>query len=94
MRKPISDSLKRKEIHHTGLNKRKKTDLINDCRIKINALSVVKMELIKLQQQNQILDLKLKQEEHDLKISHMKETHALKMQLLKLEIAKLKGLSE
>lgn len=86
--------MKRKEIHHTGLNKRKKTDLTNDCRIKINALSVVKMELIKLQQQNQILDLKLKQEEHDLKISHMKETHALKMQLLKLEIAKLKGLSE
>ena len=66
--------------------KKKKTQLTEDCRVKINALCETKLELYKLQIESTKKELAMKQEEQELKISQMKEQQTQNRALHLLEI--------
>lgn len=70
---------------------KKKSRLTQDCRVKINTLSEVKIELITIQKECVIQEMELNKKESELKILQMEEDQAMKREKHELEIQILKN---
>lgn len=71
-------------------NVKRKNQLTEDCRLKINILSNARLELVKLQRQALQEEMNQKQEEHNIKMEHIQVEHALRAEQLQLQIKLLK----
>ncbi|KAF5308342.1 hypothetical protein FQR65_LT18225 [Abscondita terminalis] len=65
---------------------KKKTQLTQDCRLKINVLSEAKIDLVKIQKEAIIQEMTFTKQEHELKLQHLKEEHEMKMAKHKIEM--------
>lgn len=70
--------------------RKRKSEVTQDARANITALSKVRIDLAKVQIDYYKAEIIHKQEEHDLRMKQMKETHALDIEIKKAELENLK----